>query len=206
MHSADLVILVADSNMKAATEGLLHRPADLSLSPISHRVIVHPNRDPGCRLQGHELLRTVQRSFRFALLMFDLDGSGADGMDRTQVEASAESQLTASGWKNRSAAIVIAPELEIWVWADSPWVDSVLGWKNRSPALRTWLASEGMAFDRMGKPANPKAAMEQALRFVRKPRSSSLYRELAENVNFENCLDPAFLKLKACLQKWFPKS
>jgi hypothetical protein len=205
MGPADLVVLVADASMKAAIEGLLSRPADLGILQFSHQVIVHPNRDPGCRLQGHELLRTMQRTFRFALLMFDLDGSGAVGLDRAEVEAEAESKLFASGWKDRSAVIVIAPELEIWVWADSPWVDRVLGWQGRQPALRPWLMSEGMAFNEMGKPADPKAAMEKALRLARKPRSSSLYRELAENVNIERCLDPAFLKLKATLRNWFGK-
>ena len=202
MCPADLVVLVADASMKAATEGLLSRPLDLGVSPFSYQVIVHPNRDPGCRLQGHELLRTMQRTFRFALLMFDLDGSGVFGPNRTEVEAEVEAKLLVSGWKDRSAAIVIAPELEIWVWADSPLVDRVLGWQGRSPALRPWLASEGMAFNEIGKPADPKAAMERALRVARKPRSSSLYLELAEKVNLEHCVDPAFLKLRTCLRAW----
>jgi hypothetical protein len=47
--------------------------------------------------------------------------------------------------------------------------------------------------------------MEKALRVARKPRSSLLYRELAENVNMERCLDPAFLKLRTTLRKWFRK-
>jgi hypothetical protein len=205
MRPADLVVLVADGSMKAATEGLLARPTDLGILPITHQVIVHPNRDPGCRLQGHELLRAMQRNFRFALLMFDLDGSGVVGLDRAEVEAEVESRLAASGWKDRSAAIVIAPELEIWVWADSPWVDRVLGWQGRSPALRPWLANEGIRFDEMGKPADPKATMEKALRVARKPRSSSLYRELAERVNLERCVDPAFLKMRTCLKTWFSK-
>ena len=205
MRPGDLIVLVADANMKAATEGLLSRRASLGLKQFSHQVIVHPNRDPGCRLQGHELLRTMQRTFRSALLMFDLDGSGVVGMDRADVEAEVEAKLLVSGWKDRSAAIVIAPELEIWVWADSPWVDRVLGWQGRSPALRPWLASEGMTFDGMGKPADPKAAMEKALRVARKPRSFSLYRELAENINIERCRDPSFIKLKSTLQKWFGK-
>jgi hypothetical protein len=203
MRPGDLIVLVADANMKAATEGLLSRRASLRLTQFSHRVIVHPHRDPGCRLQGHELLRTMQRTFRFALLMFDLDGCGVVGMDRTSVEAEVEAKLSVSGWKDRSAAIVIAPELEIWVWADSPWVDRVLAWQERSPALRPWLVSEGMAVDERGKPADPKAAMEKALVAARKPRSSALYQELAENVNLDRCRDPSFIKLMTTLRKWF---
>lgn len=205
MRPAELIVLVADTSMKAAMEGLLSRPADLGISPITYQVIVHPNRDPGCRLQGHELLRTMQRYFRFALLMFDLDGSGVVEADRTKVEAEVESQLRTAGWKDRSAAIVIAPELEIWVWADSAEVDRVLGWQGRVPALRSWLVREGVAFDNSGKPSDPKGAMERALRVARKPRSSSLYRELAELVHFDRCVDPSFIKLKRCLVNWFQK-
>jgi hypothetical protein len=145
----------------------------------------------------------MQRTFRFALLMFDLDGCGVVGMNRIAVEAEVEARLSVSGWKDRSAAIVIAPELEIWVWAGSPWVDRVLAWQGRSPALRPWLVSEGMAVDERGKPADPKAVMEKALVAARKPRSSALYRELAENVNLERCRDSSFVKLKSTLQKWF---
>lgn len=58
------------------------------------------------------------------------------------------------------------------------------------------LVSEGMAIDDRGKPADPKAAVEKALVAARKPRSSALYRELAENVNLDQCQDPSFITLK----------
>jgi hypothetical protein len=60
-----------------------------------------------------------------------------------------------------------------------------------------------MAIDNRGKPADPKAAVEKALVAARKPRSSALYRELAENVNLDRCQDPSFIKLKSTLRNWF---
>ena len=189
--------------MKAAMEGLLTRSSDIGISNVTHQVIVHPNRDPGCRLHGHELLRTLQRGYRFALLMFDFEGSGAVRGNRAEVESEAEVNLAVSGWKDRSAVVVIDPELEIWVWTDSPWVERILGWEGRNPAMRPWLVQQGFVFGETGKPNNPKTALEAALRLARKPRSSALYRDLAEKVSFDQCLDPAFLKLKGCLQKWF---
>jgi hypothetical protein len=33
--------------------------------------------------------------------------------------------LFTSGWENRAAAVVLDPELEIWVWSDSPEVEAV---------------------------------------------------------------------------------
>ena len=55
-----------------------------------------------------------------------------------------------------------------------------------------------------GKPVRPKEAAEAALRKVRRPRSSNIYRKLAEVVSLQLCTDPAFLKLKSILQNWFP--
>lgn len=40
---------------------------------------------------------------------------------------------------------------------------------------------------------------------MRKPRSSSMYRELAARVSFAACEDRAFRKPKALLAQWFPQ-
>jgi hypothetical protein len=45
--------------------------------------------------------------------------------------------------------------------------------------------------------------MEAALRHLRRPRSSSIYAQLAERVGLERCMDPAFIRLKEVLQSWF---
>jgi hypothetical protein len=56
------------------------------------------------------------------------------------------------------------------------------------------------------KPARPKEALEAALRVVRVPRSSAIYKALAEKVSLSRCTDPAFLKLKTVLQQWFSET
>lgn len=53
------------------------------------------------------------------------------------------------------------------------------------------------------KPVRPKEAMEDALRSVRLPRSSALYRQLAQQVSLSRCTDESFLKLRKILQTWF---
>ncbi|NJL28558.1 MAG: hypothetical protein HC897_12045 [Thermoanaerobaculia bacterium] len=98
---------------------------------------------------------------------------------------------------------MLDPELEAWLWSDSPHVDSVLGWKDRNPTLRAWLAEQGFLVEGAAKPSQPKEAVEKALRVVRKPRSSALYRQLAERVSFERCTDPAFARFKDVLRGWF---
>jgi hypothetical protein len=135
--------------------------------------------------------------------MFDRKGCGRDAKTREYLEADLEGRLNRSGWGGRAAAIVIDPELENWVWTESAHVELVLGWKGRSPDLRLWLVSERLLAESASKPAQPKEAMEKALRMVKKPRSSSLYMRLAETVSPHGCTDRAFLRLRTALSSWF---
>ena len=171
--------------------------------PVVH---VHPERDPGCLLRGHEFLSLFHKQFAHALILLDFEGCGQEKSTREALEDVIEKRLSQSGWGERAAAVVIDPELEMWVWSDSPQVDAVLGWQGRSPDLRSWLKDQDLLQEGQAKPERPKEAMELALRTVRKPRSSSLYAQLARQVSLERCVDPAFIKLKTTLQTWFPRS
>jgi hypothetical protein len=95
--------------------------------------------------------------------------------------------------------------LENWLWSDSPEVDAALGWKGKSTPLRNWMMNQGFLKKNSLKPSPPKEAVESALREVCKPRSSSLYLQIAEKVSLKRCKDPAFLKLKEKLFQWFGK-
>ncbi|HLF97809.1 MAG TPA: hypothetical protein VI457_11765 [Methylococcaceae bacterium] len=200
----DLVVLVADKNMEFAIKGVFGRYQAVPMREVSAVFHVHPEHDPGCRLRGHMFLKPFVNRCAHALVLLDHEGSGLDTKDRVAMEAEIESQLANSGWGNRAAAVVIAPELESWVWSDSPHVDSVLGWTNRNPSLRNWLQGNGYLRNGQSKPQRPKEALECALRTARRPRSSSLYLQLAQKVNLARCVDPSFIKLKTVLQAWFP--
>lgn len=199
----DLIVLVADKDMEATIRGLLSRPAALGIPQLTFSVVPHAERDPGCILRGPELLRTYLRGYRHALLLVDREGSGQEHSSRAVLESELERRLAAD-WQDRAAAIVLDPELEAWVWSDSPHVEEVLGWKGREPNLRSWLGAGGLWQNEALKPRLPKEAVEKALFAARKPRSSALYQQLAERVSFQRCRDPAFLKLLRTLRSWFP--
>jgi hypothetical protein len=114
--------------------------------------------------------------------------------------------LKTVGWNNRAGIIVLDPELEIWVWSESPHVNYQLGWGGRKLNLRTWLRKQQLLKPRQQKPDRPKEALEAALAVVRLPRSSAIYRALAEKVSLARGSDRAFLKLKATLQFWFAET
>ena len=198
----DLILLVADSNIESALRGLLSRPQALDMRRVASDVHRHPERDPGCRLHAASFLQPFANLYAHALVVFDRDGCG-DNADREALEEAVEERLSRTGWGARARVVVIDPELEIWVWSDSPEVDRALGWSGRSPDLRTWLHSKGLLDTDATKPSLAKEAMEAALRHVYKPRSSSIYLDLATSVSFQRCSDPAFLKLRATLQEWF---
>jgi hypothetical protein len=204
VFQSDLVILTADKNMKFAIEGLLKRPKDLNIRPVTTAFFIHPERDPGCLLRANAILRPFTNHFAHAIVVFDREGCGKQEKTREDLENSVEIGLTQSGWKGRASVIVIDPELENWVFSDSLDVDKATGWAGKTPPLRHWLKSKGFLMEGQVKPTRPKEAMEAALRHVRRPRSSSIYAQLAERVRFSHCSDNAFQKFKKIIQSWFP--
>lgn len=200
----DLVVLVADKNMASAVEGLLSRPKALDISAIRRDIYTHPARDPGCLRKSADFLKPFTNGYAHALVLLDRDGCGMDHLSRQEIEQQVETQLARGGWGDRAAAIVIDPELEAWVWSDSPHVSSILGWgDDQTSDLQTWLHEQGFLQEGSQKPAKPKEAVERVLYFVRKPRSSAIYEELARKVSVRRCVDPAFGKLKDTLKAWF---
>ena len=195
-ESNDLVVLVADKNMKHAVNGLLLRTASLRIRSISKDVFDHPNRDAGCFKEGDKFLRDFTTHYDHAIIMFDREGCGQESLSREELERQVEDNLSRSGWGNRAAGIVVDPELEAWIWSDSPHVTTALGWSGRNEEVRGWLREQGFAFNVSRKPDRPKEALERALEEVRKPRSSSIYAQLARRVSLNRCNDSAFKKFK----------
>lgn len=200
----NLVVLAADKHIAASLKVLIgQRHADLGICPITFDVQRHPESDPGCRTKAAEFLRPFINQYRRALVVFDREGCGS-GSPRELIQREVETALSRNGWAERSKAIVIAPELESWVWGPTEEVAQALGWGRDFAPLRSWLNTRGLWPAREFKPAEPKKAMEQALRHQRKVRSSALFMELAASVQFAGCRDPAFVELQETLRTWFP--
>jgi hypothetical protein len=200
----DLAVLVADKDIEAAVTGLFARAGALGVRSPTRQVFKHPNRDNGCFSGAHSFLRAQANRFDHALVLFDRHGCGRDARAREALEEEVERRLDANGWAERAAAVVLDPELEVWVWSPSAWVDDALGWRGRQPSLRQALAGEGLLAAGDTKPADPKRAVERALEIVRKPRSSAIYEELARAMPVAGCHDSAFRKLLDVLRRWFP--
>jgi hypothetical protein len=201
----DLVLLVADADMEQAVRGLLARPADLGIrAGIAFDVFRHPRRDPGVFHEASDFLRPLQGQYRRALVLLDREGSGRETWSPRQIEEDIQRRLDSAGWKDRSAVVVLDPELEAWVFSGSPHVIRVIADGDETLYLRIL---RKYTLSDLGKPARPKEAMEEMLRQKRIPRSASLYGELARQVPvsvLSGCRDQAFRRFRRFLQDWFP--
>ncbi len=198
----DLIVLCADKKIEATIAGLLDRPEALRIRRVQFVINVHPQRDPGCYHQGAAFLRPLRSFFEHALIVFDRSWEGAPPEAVDGLTGDLEGRLSRT-WGQAAGAVAIDPELEAWVWSDSPHVDAILGWEGRIPSLRAWLASNGLWEAHSPKPSNPKAAVELAIREVRGRWTAALCRRLAESVSVDRCRDLSFAKLRGLLTKWF---
>ena len=207
MPPKDLVILIADKNMEFAVRGLLSRHQSLAIRPIVYDAFVHPEKDPGCFLRAHEFLRSFSKTHRRGLVMFDREGCGKDDA-REDLERAVEQRLSASGWDSRAVAIVIDPELEIWVWANSTHVPKVLGWHDHDPSLQDWLKAAGLLVGDAPKPIRPKFRVDEDHR----PLHGHLRREGSgrkvlgtarlERARLRSCRARAGPQARAPLHRW----
>jgi hypothetical protein len=196
----DLIVLVADKNMEFTVKGILQRNESVNIRGISYKIMRHSQNDPGVYRAAHDFLRIYVNEYRYAIVMLDREGCGCAD-NSVDIGRQIQSRLDNSGWNERSAVIILDPELEIWVWSDSPEVANCIGWSHNE--LRGWLHSHGDLSSDTYKPRNPKIILENVLKIKNIPRSSSIYYKLATRVSFNRCTDSAFLKFKNTLQHWF---
>ena len=199
----DLVCVVADRSIEAVIEAVLRRYEALGIRPIEFETLVHPERDPGCFHEPAKLLGGYTDRANHALVVLDRAWEGAPARDASELERLLEAALARISLAEWAKAVVIEPELEAWVFSDSPHVATTLGWKGSTDALRSALEAEGLWERDRAKPEDPKRAMDWVLRRAGLPRSSSLFRTLASQVSLQRCEDRSFLRLVKLLCGWF---
>ncbi len=200
----DLVVLAADRDIEFALRGILNRTEALGIRSLEKvEFLPYPQRDPGVFNTGAEILRPYAREYQRALVVLDRAWAGAP-RDTNEVERAIEQRLRPV-WESRARALCIDPEVEVWVWSDSPHVATELGWGS-TEELRSWLRSREFWSGQSPKPANPKTAFRAALQERRIPLSPAIFRNLAERVGFARCKDASFLRLLGILRTWFSRA
>jgi hypothetical protein len=188
--------------MQFAMQGGLDRPESLGTRPISFDFRQHPGRDGGARTNGAQVLALEKARFSHALLVLDHEGSGAGELGALALETQLDEQLK-STWSDRAKAIVITPEVDIWMWGSDNKLAEILKWP-RQESIRDWLRDAGFDVTENGKPQRPKESLEAVFRVCKRPRSSAAYQQIAAGISLARCEDPVFLRLRNQLQRWFP--
>lgn len=208
----DLLLLVPDICMEKTVQTLLeYRRESLRIRKLRFEFIRHPGRDGGVRAHAHNVLGPHHGEYNNAVVLFDYEGCGQDDAITTSgaIENSITDAIVRTGWKRDSVlVVVICPELEAWVWGDSPHIAQVLGWTGDDDAqdIKSHLIQNGFALDNRGKPNCPKSAMDYVLRQSRIPRSASIFQSIAKKVSLRRCQDTSFLKLCEFLHRKFPQA
>jgi hypothetical protein len=199
----DLIVLVADKDARLAMQGILSRHQSLGIRPISYSIEQHPDHDGGCRTKGVSYLHGAISLYSHALLIFDHEGCGQEETTASDLEIELDEKLNDSGWSNRAHTLIIEPELDVWVWSDSPHVLQALGWNEDYAGLKARLSQQGLWNAGELKPRRPKESMEWVLRQSQKVRSSAIYGSIAGKITFRDCQDRCFGKRVTILQEWF---
>lgn len=204
MEKAQLLVLVADKNMEYTIRGALERYSSLGIRKIinSTKIIQHPGRDPGVRSTGHQILALERTRYSHALLLLDHEGSGAHG-SALDLETELDDRLRCT-WGDNGKAIVIEPELEVWMWGSDNALQQTLG-RPKDQGIRDWLRQAGFEFSELDKPIRPKEAFNELMMGLQRPRSSSIYEKIAARISMERCSDRAFRRLRDTMRLWFPR-
>ncbi len=206
----ECLFFVADKNIRFALEGFFKRDgfhhglgcAPFDLDPARDiRVAVGQN-DPGLYARANLLIQPFRPDYRRVVIILDVEWEGSPG--KSAIVEKINGHIRAAGWQAENGhVIVVEPEADNWLWTDTPHTAAALGWENMNE-LRRWLAEEGDWPHDAPKPPRPKETAEKALRKVRKPRSSTIYREAAGRVSLKRCQDPSVHELAEAFRRWFP--
>ncbi len=189
--------------MEFLVQGLLPRiPVVEKTRKFTFDIFVHPYRDAGIFNTAHDILRPLSKNYSYSVVMLDFQGCGKENTSREKVEQQLENLCAQNGWKNRSCAISIDPELENWIWVTEARLSDAISW-DKTIGLHDWLQINDWKKPENNKPIYPKEALEAALKECRTPRSSSIYREISSKASYKNCTDNAFLKLLNQIIVWF---
>lgn len=164
------------------------------------------NHDPDVYKNAARYAGPIRATHRHLVVMLDNDFDSSPGAMAIRDEVSDD--LIRSGWQEDTfAVIVIDPELEVWLWQESPHVDDALSFdaaRFDAPNLREWLANRRLWLPGDEKPHDPKHAFTETLRRASRPLSATIFETVARNVSLKHCTDPAFNTLCESLRRWFP--
>jgi hypothetical protein len=223
----DIVWLIADLECRTALTGFLDRETfHLSLGCgeflwDANQDVLRDEKGKDCGVwkNAHVLLRGKRTTYHHAIVLVDNAFGGSPGPQR--VEADILGNLQTVGWPRSDVeVIVLDPELEIWIWQRNPNVEQAFDYTG-PPSLWNLLAERAVSPEHRlvnadpdrgllpawpleaAKPGDPKAVVEAVRDLCNSDPPSAIFNAITARVSVKG-VDPAFLKLRGTLRKWFP--
>jgi hypothetical protein len=204
----DLLLLAADADAGAFFSSLISRNDALGIRQITLDTDRHPGRDSGAVQSGPELLRMRKGAYQRVLLILDHHGSGREQrMDPGHLERSLQQRLDHCTWTNSSLVVVLAPELERWLWCTGAALarhfgvtqDELTGYADR------WCSMHDLSLDQ-AKTEQPKELFEGVVRgHIRRTLSPRDFAQIGAIASVRALYaEPGFIRLRAALRTWFP--
>ena len=205
----DCMFYVADLNMAETFKGFLTRPQfhqSLGCAAFEFDLLTDIKHAAGIadslHTQAGLLLRDFQTTHKRLVVAQDCAFVGTPG--QAKILDNLTKQLESVGWATEDFIVLaIDPELEQWIWQDSPHVEAALNHRS-PPSLRESLQKQGLWLTDNPKPNNPKKTLQDVAYKNNKRRSSAIYGEIASKVSVKHCVDTEFQRLVAQLRAWFP--
>ncbi len=133
----DLFFLVADSNMEYAIRGFFERGAThqilgcrpFEFDPGRDRdiVVAAGDNDPGLYVRANEWLKARATGYRHVVVMIDAEWEGSPGAEAIRNKLG--KHIEDAGWAAADGlGLVLEPEVDIWLWSDSPHSATTMGW------------------------------------------------------------------------------
>jgi hypothetical protein len=205
----DLFVLTADSDMEALLRAVLARHRDLQIHPLSFDVRRFTGRDSGMVKEGPEIARVMISKTEYSrlILIWDHHGSGWHDLRPAEAVTRIEQRLNGVTWTDRSAAVVVVPELEEWLWHCPTTIAQHLDLN--SAAFDELTARAAVQIERSRERCCrelPKELFE--LIFYYKSRRKPLpedFRMLGSSANLSNWVrSESFDRFVGILRAWFP--
>ena len=205
----DLFVLTADSDAQALIKALLERYRDLQIHPITFDVQRFVGRDPGMVKEGPEIARALVKKADYSrlILVWDHHGSGWEKLGVAEAVARIRQRLDGVTWIGRSAAIVVVPELEEWLWRCPASVARHLGSNSDDLERLVARAASGLNLSRERCCQDRPKELFEAVLYQRKRRTPlpEDFKMLGSSANLTNWSDSdTFGHLVAILRSWFP--
>ena len=205
----DLFVLTSDADAQALIGAVLKRHRALRTRAITATVERFVGRDSGMVKDGPEIVRFLVRKDEYSrvILIWDHQGSGWEKLKPEVAVSRIQQRLNGVTWADNSAAHVVVPELEEWLWHCPA---SLAGCVGLRMAEFNSLTEESATH--LGGPRErccrekPKELFEEIL--YRQKRRRPLpedFAMLGSSAKVDQlCASPTFARLIEILRSWFP--